>query len=186
MLSLVNQYIVTLDACVLLPMPLADTLLRLAYEPAFYLPRWSHETLREVHRNLVKWGYTTEQADRRLSKMREAFEDAEVTEYEHLVPAMTNEGDDRHVLAAAVYSGSHAIVTENVKHFPQGSLKPYGIELVTADEFLVNQFHLDSEGVIDKLNAQAQKNGRTLMDLLQLLSSRGTPNFAQLVSDAEI
>jgi hypothetical protein len=47
---------------------------------------------------------------------------------------MTNEGDDRHVLAAAVYSGSHAIVTENVKHFPQGSLKPYGIELVTADE----------------------------------------------------
>ncbi len=110
MLSLVNQYIVTLDACVLLPMPLADTLLRLADEPAFYLPRWSRETLNEVHRNLVRWGYTTEQADRRLSKMREAFEDAEVAEYEHLIPAMTNEGEDRHVLAAAVYSGSHAIV----------------------------------------------------------------------------
>jgi len=158
MLSLVNQYIVTLDACVLLPMPLCDTLLRLAEEPAFYLPRWSHETLDEVHRNLVKkWGYTTEQADRRLSAMKAAFEDAEVTGYESLVPAMTNEPDDRHVLAAAVHCGSHAIVTENVKHFPPQSLDPYGIELMTADEFLVNQFHLDPGNVLAKLNAQAQK-----------------------------
>ncbi len=74
-----------------------------------------------------------------------------------------------------------------MKHFPEGALAPYGIELMTGDEFLVNQFHLDSEGVIDKLNAQARKSGRTLMDLLQLLGSRGTPNFAQLASgNAEI
>jgi hypothetical protein len=56
MLSLVNQYIVTLDACVLLPMPVCDTLLRLAEEPAFYVPRWSRETLDEVHRNLMREG----------------------------------------------------------------------------------------------------------------------------------
>jgi len=183
MLSLVNQYIVTLDACVLLPMPLCDTLLRLAEEPAFYLPRWSDETLNEVHRNLSrKWGHTVEQADRRISAMREAFEDAEVTGYECLVQAMTNDPSDRHVLAAAIHSGSHAIVTENVKHFPRESLNPYSIELMTADEFLVNQFHLDSDNVITKLEAQARKKRSTLKDLLGLLG-RGTPEFAQLVSD---
>jgi hypothetical protein len=36
------------------------------------------------------------------------------------------------------FCGSHAIVPENVKHFPRQSLDPYGIELMTADEFLVN------------------------------------------------
>jgi hypothetical protein len=35
------DYRVVLDACVLIPMPLADTLLRMAEEPRLYLPRWS-------------------------------------------------------------------------------------------------------------------------------------------------
>jgi len=35
-----NQYIAVLDTCVLAPMPLCDTLLRLAEDPAFYLPKW--------------------------------------------------------------------------------------------------------------------------------------------------
>jgi predicted nucleic acid-binding protein len=184
MLSLVNQYIVVLDACVLLPMPLCDTLLRLAEEPAFYLPRCSHETLDEVHRNLLnRWGYTREQADRRILAMQAAFEDAEVTGYEPLVRAMTNHIDDRHVLAAAVHSAAHAIVTDNVKDFPPEALAPYGIELMTADDFLVNQFHLDPDNVIAKLEAQANKKRSTRMDLLQLLETRGAPNFAQIVSE---
>jgi hypothetical protein len=179
MLSLVNQYIVTLDACVLLPMPLCDTLLRLAEEPAFYLSRWSQETLAEVHRNLTKekWGYTQEQADRRVQAMRTAFEDAEVTGYESLVPLMTTMQTIRRspcprVLAAAVHSGSHAIVTENVKHFPPEALSRHGLELMTADEFLVNQFHLDPDNVIAKLGAQAQRRRSTLMNLLELLGNR--------------
>lgn len=182
MLSLVNQYIVALDACVLLPMPLCDTLLRLAEEPAFYVPRWSEETLREVHRNLIgKFGYSADQADRRIRAMTTAFEDAEVTGYESLMPAMTNHAGDRHVLAAAVHAGAHAIVSDNVKHFPAESLSPYGIELMTADVFLVNQYHLDPDSVLTKLEAQARKVRRTVVDLLRLLGKRGTPNFAQLV-----
>lgn len=183
MLSLVNQYIVILDACVLLPMPLCDTLLRLAEEPAFYLPRWSQETLDEVHRNLLKWGYRSDQADRRIRTMRAMFEDAEVVGYECLIPSMKNHPDDRHVLAAAVRSGAHAIVTQNKKHFPPEALLPYGLELMSADDFLVNQFHLDGGGVMAKIEAQAAKQGISLAALLTKLAE-DAPAFAELVSNS--
>jgi predicted nucleic acid-binding protein len=184
MLSLGNESIVTLDACVLLPMPLCDTLLRLAEEPAFYFPRWSRETLEEVHRNLVeKWRYTVLQANRRVQAMRAAFEDAEVTGYETLIPAMTNDPGDRHVLAAAVHAAAHAIVSDNVKHFPPESLAPYGIELLTADDFLLQQFELDAGGVRAKLDAQAQKIRSSTASLLRLLETRGAPRFSRLVTE---
>jgi hypothetical protein len=35
------DYRAVLDACVLIPMPLADTLLRMAEAPRLYLPNWS-------------------------------------------------------------------------------------------------------------------------------------------------
>jgi len=51
-----SDYPAVLDACVLLPMPLADTLLRMAETPRLYLPKWSEETLQEITRNLIgKW-----------------------------------------------------------------------------------------------------------------------------------
>jgi hypothetical protein len=43
---------VLLDACVLVPMPLADTLLRLAAGPHLYLPKWTDQIMDEVSRTL--------------------------------------------------------------------------------------------------------------------------------------
>ena len=42
------DYRVVLDACVLIPMPLADTLLRMAEAPRLYLPQWSQRIMDEV------------------------------------------------------------------------------------------------------------------------------------------
>jgi hypothetical protein len=75
----IEQYIALLDACVLVPMPVADTLLRLAEEPAFYTPRWSVDILQEVEKTLQKrFHYTAEQIDRRMTAMRTAFPDATI------------------------------------------------------------------------------------------------------------
>jgi hypothetical protein len=43
-----NEYAALLDACVLVPMCLCDTLLRFAEYPAMYRPLWSSEILQEV------------------------------------------------------------------------------------------------------------------------------------------
>jgi hypothetical protein len=43
-------------------MPIVDTLLRLAEEPAFYTPKWSPDILQEVSKTLQgKCGYSPEQ-----------------------------------------------------------------------------------------------------------------------------
>ncbi len=51
------DYRAVLDACVLMPMPVADTLLRMAEDPRLYLPKWSHLIMGEVtHRALLVFG----------------------------------------------------------------------------------------------------------------------------------
>src|SRR4051812_12300579 len=112
----INHYIALLDACVLAPMPVADTLLRLA-EESFFTPKWSATILTEIHRTLIKFGYSAIQADRRIEIMRSAFPEALVTGYEDIIDAMKNDPKDRHVLAAAVRSEAHSIITVNKKHF---------------------------------------------------------------------
>ena len=101
------DYTAVLDACVLIPMPLADTLLRMAETPRLYLPRWSAEIMSEVSRNLVsKLGLTPEQAQRREAVLRLHFPEAWIEGYEPLIPAMQNHPKDRHVLAAALRCGA--------------------------------------------------------------------------------
>ena len=51
--------------------------------------------------------------------------------------------DDVHVLAAAIAGHADCIVTANLKHFPDGVLRPYGIEAIHPDDFLVAQLDLD-------------------------------------------
>ena len=64
--------VVVLDACVLVPIRLATTLLWLA-EAGLFQPLWSEPILDEVLRNLPKVGVASEQAGRRVAMMREAF-----------------------------------------------------------------------------------------------------------------
>jgi len=85
-----SQFVAVLDTCVLAPMPVMDTLLRLAEGPAFYTPKWSKEILEELRRTLAKFGRTSEQIDRRIETMTKAFPDAIVEGFEELIPAMKN------------------------------------------------------------------------------------------------
>lgn len=93
--------IVVLDACVLYPAYLRDTLLSAA-EADLYDPRWSDDILADVERNLVADVLTPEQVRHLIAEMCAAFPDALVHDYEALVPAMRNHPKDRHVVAAAV------------------------------------------------------------------------------------
>src|SRR5215469_1371754 len=98
-----------LDACVLVPASLRDTILRCA-ERRLFLPRWSKETLRELAATLQhKLGRSPQQVQHLLEELDAHFGDALVENYEPLVGVATNDPGDRHVLAAAIKCGAEAI-----------------------------------------------------------------------------
>lgn len=78
------------------------------------------------------------QADRVVAAMTGAFPGAMVPAeaVARLEPAMANDEKDRHVLAAAVASGSEVVVTFNLVDFPEEALAPLGIEAVHPDDLL--------------------------------------------------
>lgn len=169
-----------LDTCVLYPAYLCDTLLRLA-EAETYRPLWSADILVELRRNLVERGILAHRVDRRIGQMTQAFPDAMVTGYEHLVDSMANDPKDRHVLAAAVRANAEVIVTFNVRDFPEPALKPYDIRAVGPDDFLLDQLDLYPGLTVSVLEEQAASYRReptTVGGLLALLERSGLGRFA--------
>lgn len=178
-----NEYAAVLDACVLYPMPLCDTLLRLAEDPAFYRPLWSEDILREVGKTLIEKGHTIKQRDRRLDVMRAHFPEALVEVPGELVGAFNGIPDprDRHVLAAALQGKADAIITQNTKHFPKECLDKYGILCQNADDFLIHQYYLEPLQILEKLDEQASNIKQEREQLLRNLG-RAVPQFAKLIS----
>jgi predicted nucleic acid-binding protein len=171
MISLINKYVVVLDACVLIPISLCDLLLRLAEEPALYAPRWTDEILEEVRRNLTREPFNLSQpkADYRIECMRTAFPEALITGHEPLIGSMKNQEKDRHVLATAVWCKADAIVTANGKDFPKSCMDEFRLERMSPDRFLINQWHLDRENVVLRIKQQALSANKTMEDHLMLL-----------------
>jgi predicted nucleic acid-binding protein len=179
------DYSAILDACVLLPMPLADTLFRMAETPRLYLPKWTNHIMEEVARNLISnFHKTAEQAEHRLNQLRRAFPEAWIEGYEPLINLMTNDPKDRHVVAAAVASGTKLIVTYNRKDFPLESLEPWGIEQQGPSTFLINLYDLAPGIVARKLIDQAQNLDFPLEDLLRKLRIN-VPGFVDYFCDEQ-
>src|SRR5215471_17815630 len=123
------RYTVVLDACVLVPIALADTLLRIA-EKGLYRPLWSDRILAET-REAIEEIHPGIDVHKRFADMNETFEDALVTGWEGLEAGISlPDEDDRHVVAAGIRGGAQAIVTANVTDFPATALGPHGLEVV--------------------------------------------------------
>ncbi len=172
-----------LDACILVPAALRDTILRCA-ERRLFLPRWSKETLAELARTLQhKLRRSPQQVEHLLHELNAHFADALVENYEPLMGIVTNDPGDRHVLAAAIKCGAEAIVTFNVKHFPDTATDRWNIEIQHPDEFLVHLYYLNPDLIVHILHEQAAFIGKSLSELLSI-QKQGTPRFVQLLSDS--
>jgi len=173
---------VVVDANVLYPFTLRDTLLRAAALGMFQV-YWSQEILDETTRNLVAHGRMNQaQAEHLTSAMSRAFPEALVEGYELLVPAMPNQEQDRHVAAAAWKVGAQVIVTNNLKDF--ASL-PDGIEAQGPDDFLLDLFDLGPDERVALLRRQAAALGRPPMTFEQLVGGlqATVPRFVAAVRE---
>lgn len=176
------MFSVVLDANVLYPLHFRDLLLYVnLFGPRLYTPIWSDAILDEVGRNLVGKGRVSAQnVATLLEKMKQAYPDAVRNPPVALIQAMSNEVGDRHVLATAVHSGSEVIVTQNGRHFSPQSLEPYGIEVQTPDEFLLNLLSLDQTTmvrVVQHLQGIYTKPPYSQAELLEIYAAQA-PKFA--------
>lgn len=178
------RFSAVLDACVLVPIAQADTLLHLA-EVELYRPVWSGRILDEaahalerIHPDMLESGA----ARRRIRVMDDAFDDARVEGWEALVSGIElPDPDDRHVVAAAIQGRADLIITANLKDFPREVLDRFNIEVQSPDEFFMNQLDLDPARVMTALAAQAGATRHprlTVRDVLRRLERCNIPVFA--------
>lgn len=183
-----SRYTALLDANVLYPQLIRDTLLSLAVE-RLYHARWSATIHDEWTRNLLK--DRPELATKLaavVERMNASVPDCLVTNYEKLADSIElPDPDDRHVVAAAIVGHADAIVTFNTKDFPAAALQPYGIEVQHPDEFLMNQLQLQEIPAliaIKKMRARWTNPARSAQDVITAFEKRGLPLTADLLREA--
>lgn len=171
------SYTAILDANVLYPITLSDTLLSLAEAKLFHA-RWSETIENEVVRNLVKKRPDlAEKAPKRVAAMRKASPDCIITNYERFIDGLTMpDPDDRHVLAAAIVGHADAIVTFNLKDFPTKLLQEFNIEAIHPDDFIMNQIglpnnQLEALKAIKQMRERWQNPTFTPDDLIHIFES---------------
>ena len=177
-----------LDANVLVPISLADTVLRAA-EKEIYLPRWSKAILGETDRALrrVRPDLPESRVRARLTAMNDRFPEACVEHFEGLVPTIhLPDANDRHVLAAAVVGHADVIVTRNLKDFPPEDLAPWNLETVDPDTFLRDMLDLLPDIMVKVIIEQAadkQHPAQGIDDVLISLERAGVPGSVKDVHD---
>ena len=169
-----SRYTVVYDACVLYPAPLRDLLIELA-ACSLFRAKWTNEIHDEWIRSLLqnRNDLTAEQLERTKSLMNESVLDCLVDHYSDLIPVLTlPDPNDRHVLAAAIRSGADAIITFNVKDFPDSELEKYEIEVLHPDDFIQFQYDFNNADLIiaaQRCRARLRNPTKTVAEYLETL-----------------
>lgn len=176
---------VCLDACVMANQSVCDLLFHLAETPRLFCPVFSETILdevRTVHLDRLKRPWPPHLVDKWQREVRSHFPEALVEGFDHLLPLMTNDEGDRHVLAAAVWGQAEALVTFNLKHFKPVDLEPWRIQVYHPQEYLTVLYEMSPEVVVSKLYEMSGKLKREPVVTLQKLR-KSIPQFADTLAE---
>lgn len=172
------SFTATYDACVLHPAGLRDLLVRLA-GTGLFRAKWSDDILDEMVASILRQRSDLDPSElgRTRKLMCDAVPDCLTTGYTALVGALDlPDPNDRHVLAAAIRSGSQVIVTENTRDFPASILETYDMEAQTVDVFVLHLIDLSPTTVARVVDEQVQALKRPPLsraDVLDRLARSG-------------
>ncbi|OFA05885.1 putative toxin-antitoxin system toxin component, PIN family [Duganella sp. HH101] len=183
------RYTAILDACVLYPAPLRDLLISLAVEGVFRA-RWTNTIQAEWMRNLSanRPDLRRDALDRTIATMNEVVDDCLIENFEYLIEKLIlPDPNDRHVLAAAIIGHADAIVTFNLKDFPETDTRLHGIEILHPDDFVVAQYELDPIRVLKTIKAVRERlksPPKTAQEIIETYESQGLPQTCQILRTA--
>ena len=179
------RYTALLDACVLYPLAMTDALMSLA-AAGLYAAKWTTRIEQEWILSLER--QRPDLVGRLMSRrdsMRQAVADWEVLEsaWGPLARGIhLPDPDDLHVLAAAIAGHADCIVTSNLKDFPEGILRSYGLEAIDPDTFIINQWDLDPVRVITAfkhMRARRRKPASSAEEFAYAIEIGGLPVTAE-------
>lgn len=177
------RFTVVLDTNIIYPIIIRDLLFWFAHYD-LYTPKWSKHIFKEWERLMIRKGVDKKEIKKRVQNANLAFPDAMVKNYERLIDYLQlPDIHDRHVLAAAIKINADVIVTNNLKDFPEGYLKKFGLTRKSADEFLTDIIDLNpkkaikafKEMVLYKKNPPL--NEFDVLDSLRKVDLRNTANY---------
>lgn len=171
---------ILLDACVLVNLPLTDLLLRLSEEPRLVVPKWTPTILEEVYRTHKKWPHWTKDGlhERYQHTLKSAFPEAMILNYEVVIPSLSVQEKDRHVLAAAIAGKIEHIVTFNTKDFPDAACARWNVTVKHPQEYLLTLFAISPAIMFKSLDDIAKRKRESREDVLLRLGVH-VPEFAQ-------
>jgi len=114
--------------------------------------RWSDDIHDEWIRNALNNnpGINNEQLQRVRNLMDSHVPGAVVSGYQAMIPSIElPDAGDRHVAAAAIQANAEAIVTFNLKDFPESSLSKYDLQAIHPDDFIADLFDLNAAVVLE-------------------------------------
>lgn len=133
-----TRYSAVLDACVIAPIALADTLLRVA-ESRLYRPLWSSRIIAEALDAIlmIHPEVSGEKISGRFQDMNITFEDAGVEGRQDLeLMVYLPDDDDRHVVSTAICGRADVIVTFNLRDYLHDALEEFNLDIIHLDYFL--------------------------------------------------
>ncbi len=135
-----DELIAVLDANILYPQWLRDVMLSLA-AMGYYEPRWSCQIIDEMRRNVLTDHPSIDPRqfdDTTIAALQSAFPEAWVDPPDDLIVTMDNEPGDRHVLATAIATHAHLVVTANTSDFQSPRyVTPGHVAIQTPTDFLI-------------------------------------------------
>jgi predicted nucleic acid-binding protein len=175
--------IALLDANVLYPAPLRDSLMHLAVTVPLEV-RWTETIQQEWVTNLLEARPNLELArlERTVQQMNKALPNALVHGYESLIAGLAlPDLDDRHVLAAAIHGGAKIIVTNNLKDFPQRHLKQWGIKACNPDVYIMEVIEAAPQAVLHAFKLQRANLKNPAVGVSEFLATLGLQGLQQVV-----
>jgi len=169
-----------LDTNSIYPLHLRDLLLDFA-QSDFYKPLWSDYILEELARTLhVAYPQHADAHAEMIRLMCEIFPDALVTGFEPMVGSLgCKDPNDEHVLAGAIRSNSGALVTFNLRDFPDETFERFGIEIVTPDNFLLDLADLNERAACITVARRLDLYSKPSMKALEFASRLSKSNCGQ-------
>lgn len=174
------------DACVLYPFHLRNILIQCAFD-GLVIARWTDDIHAEWIRNLAANSPEIEIArlEATRDRMKAVLPNADVAEYQALIPDLSlPDPDDRHVLAAASAGRASVIVTWNLKDFPVKALRPHGLAAVSPDDLLTDlcsTFPSIFMTSISRARQNLRKTTPSVTEFIEALERQGLKRFSSIL-----